>query len=324
MIIHPFLRALLSGLTVAAFAVDAADIDSRQVIPVRDEFQFTYRVKLPVIDGRATLWLPLGQSDAFQLVEVEQICTPGIYERVRDFDHGNQVLIFYPRKEDSGKLIEITYAVKRLEKSAYPTGKGSQSAYLRPELLVPRDKTFTDLARAATQGARSSLDKGRALYQHTLDRMKYDKSGEGWGRGDAHYACDAKTGNCTDFHAYFIALARSIGLPARFSIGYTIPADSDEGAIGGYHCWAEFQADGQWIPVDISEADKFPALADYYFGHHPANRFELTTGRDLLVDPLPQSGPINFLVYPLLEVDGKLVKTENTFSFKRTKVAGAE
>jgi len=52
--------------------------------------------------------------------------------------------------------------------------------------------------------------------------MRYDKSGIGWGRGDAVYACDAKTGNCSDFHSYFIALARSIGIPARFAIGATI------------------------------------------------------------------------------------------------------
>ena len=163
-----------------------------------------------------------------------------------------------------------------------------------------------------------ALARARALYDHVLARMKYDKSGEGWGRGDALYACDARAGNCTDFHAYFIALARAVGIPARFAIGVTIPADHDEGSIAGYHCWAEFCAEGKWVPVDISEASKNPALADYYFGHHPANRFELTRGRDLLVDPAPASGPINFLVYPLLEVGGKPVKAETEFAFHRT------
>jgi hypothetical protein len=59
-------------------------------------------------------------------------------------------------------------------------------------------------------------------------------------------------------------------------------------------------------------------LSTYYFGHHPANRFELSRGRDLEVDPLPASGPINFLAYPLLEVDGKPAKANVAFSFKRT------
>ncbi|MBI3875461.1 MAG: transglutaminase domain-containing protein, partial [Verrucomicrobia bacterium] len=49
------------------------------------------------------------------------------------------------------------------------------------------------------------------------------------------------------------------------------------------------------------------------------NRFEVTQGRDLVVTPSPANSPINFLVYPLLEVDGKIVKTENEFSFKRVK-----
>ena len=150
--------------------------------------------------------------------------------------------------------------------------------------------------------------------------MRYDKSGSGWGRGDAVYACDAKTGNCTDFHAYFIALCRSVGIPARFAIGATIPADKNEGAIEGYHCWAEFFAAGRWVPVDISEAWKNPELADYYFGHNPANRFELTKGRDLVVDPAPASGPINFLAYPLLEIDGKAVNPETSFAFRRARV----
>ena len=174
-------------------------------------------------------------------------------------------------------------------------------------------------AEDVTRGKQSAMERGRALYDHVFKRMKYDKSGTGWGRGDAVYACDSRTGNCTDFHAYFIALARAAKIPARFAIGYTIPADKDEGAIAGYHCWAEFLADGKWIPVDISEASKHPELADYYFGHHPANRFEFTQGRDLVVEPAPASSPINFLVYPLLDVDGKVVKTENEFSFKRTK-----
>ncbi len=73
------------------------------------------------------------------------------------------------------------------------------------------------------------------------------------------------------------------------------------------------------MPVDISEAWKNPALSDY-FGHNPANRFELTKGRDLIVDPAHASGPINFLAYPLLEMNGEIVKPETTFTFRRIGV----
>ena len=135
--------------------------------------------------------------------------------------------------------------------------------------------------------------------------------------GDAVYACDASSGNCSDFHAYFIALARAIGIPARFAIGAAIPSERNDGGIDGYHCWAEFFADGKWVPVDISEANKNPSLANYYFGHHPANRFELSKGRDLVVQPGPSLGPINFLAYPVAEIDGKTLTLRSEFLFRR-------
>lgn len=80
----------------------------------------------------------------------------------------------------------------------------------------------------------------------------------------------------------------------------------------------EFWAEGKWWPIDISEADKYTRLATYYFGHHPANRIELSRGRDLVVDPLPSAGAINFLAYPILEVSGVTTKpAELVFSFER-------
>ena len=101
-----------------------------------------------------------------------------------------------------------------------------------------------------------------------------------------------------DMHYYGIyALARAAGIPARFAIGAAIPSARDDGGISGYHCWAEFNAEGKWWPVDISEADKYSSLATYYFGHHPANRIELSRGRDLQVNPGPQEGPINFIAF---------------------------
>jgi hypothetical protein len=69
--------------------------------------------------------------------------------------------------------------------------------------------------------------------------------------------------------------------------------------------------------VDISEANKYTALATYYFGRHPANRIELSRGRDLKLSPSPEAGAINFLAYPYLEIGGKEVKVSSRFSFER-------
>ena len=74
------------------------------------------------------------------------------------------------------------------------------------------------------------------------------------------------------------------------------------------------------MPVDISEADKHPELAGYYFGHHPANRLELSRGRDIAMTPAPKSGPFNYFFGPHLEVKGKPVPVKATFKFKRLPV----
>ncbi len=308
-------------LTLAVFplviAVTSLAADTPGIVKGTDQFEFVYRVKLPDITSEARVWIPLAKTDSFQTVTVEELNIPMKWEKVHDQDYGNDICVLHPQPEDSGKTVEVRYRVVRKEKAPYPANNTEAARYLRPEKLVPINETFKTLAQKATAGKTDDLDRAKALYDHVMGRMRYDKSGTGWGRGDAKYACDARTGNCTDFHSYFIALARSIGIPARFAIGATIPADKNEGTIEGYHCWAEFLADGRWVPVDISEAWKNPKLADYYFGHNPANRFELTKGRDLVVDPEPQSGPINFLAYPLLEMNGEVTKPETTFTFRR-------
>ena len=310
-------RVLILLVFLLAVAVATHAADSPGIVKGTDQFEFVYRVKLPEIKGEARVWIPLAKTDAFQTVTEEELNIPMKWEKVQDRDYGNDICVLRPHPEDSGKTIELRYRVTRKEKAAYPATSTEAAHYLHPEKLVPIKETFRTLAQKAAAEKPDDLERAKALYDHVMGRMRYDKSGSGWGRGDAVYACDARTGNCSDFHAYFIALARSVGIPARFAIGATIPADKNEGTIDGYHCWAEFLADRRWVPVDISEAWKNPKLADYYFGHNPANRFELTKGRDLVVDPEPASGPINFLVYPLLEMNGEVIKPETTFTFRR-------
>ncbi len=322
--VHVAGRILISLLATSAslFAsgLDAPVLTSPEIVRGADRFEFTYKVTLPEIRGTGRLWVPLAGSDAFQTVEVEKVSAPREWKPLTDPDYQNKILYLSAGPEESGKVLEVRYRVTRLEKEAYPaTDESKLRRELGSERLVPVNDRFREIATEATAGKMTALERGRALYLHVLDRMRYDKTGTGWGNGDALWACDSRTGNCTDFHSYFIALARSIGIPARFAIGATIPAGKTDGEISGYHCWAEFSADGRWIPVDISEADKHPELAEYYFGHHPANRFELSRGRDLVVEPAPTSGPINFMAYPLLEVEGKVIRPETVLSFRRVE-----
>ncbi len=288
------------------------------VIEGSDAFEFQYQVELPDIKGDAKVWIPIATSDAYQTVEISSMDVPVDYRLLKDAAFNNTILYLEPTASHSKQLLTITYQVKRMEKGPMEETGPVDKRYLEENLLMPVGGRFTEIAKEAMVGREeTSLMKARALYDYIIDNMRYMKYGT-FGTGDANYACDLKTGNCTEFHSFFISLARSSGIPARFAVGASIPSERNEGGIDGYHCWAEFYAEGKWWPIDISEANKYTALATYYFGHHPANRIELSRGRDLNVQPAPASGPINFLAYPLVEINGKEVVAKTTFSFKRT------
>ena len=190
----------------------------------------------------------------------------------------------------------------------------------RKDRLVPLDDTIRRWAREVVDaaGANTDLEMARAIYNHVVATVKYDKTGKGWGNGDIYYACDARRGNCTDFHAIFIGYARAVGIPARFAIGFPLPADRGAGKIAGYHCWAEFYAKGiGWVPVDASEAAKNPAKREYFFGAHDENRVELSKGRDVILTPKQQAAPLNYFVYPYVELDGrKYTSVDTSYSYK--------
>ena len=246
-------------------------------------------------------------------------------------EYGNKIL-HIEVKDPSVTTIPITmeFTVRRSEhlhndftqvsattKNAPPSSP-DMKRWLEPDRLVPLDQKIREMSAEITAGKTTELEKARAIYDYVLANMKYDKSGTGWGNGDIYWACDAKRGNCTDFHALFIGLARSAGIPAKFEIGLPVPADKASGEIGGYHCWAEFYLNGYgWVPVDASEAWKDPSRRDYFFGAHDANRVQFSVGRDVTLTP-PQSGPaLNFFIYPYVEVDGKpFTQVTKKFSFR--------
>jgi transglutaminase-like putative cysteine protease len=299
--------------------VEEASFGLLGVVEGRDEFEFLYQAELPEITGEAKMWVPVAKSDSFQTVNLVSLQAPGKQEMLEEREYANTVLYLELGPEHSGESVEILYQVKRKEKGPHEEKGPISEKYLDSNLLLPVNSRFREIAFEAMGEKRkdSKLMQARALYDYIIDNMKYKKHGK-FGTGDAVYACDSKTGNCTEFHSLFISLARSVGIPARFSIGASIPSDRNEGGIDGYHCWAEFYAEGKWWPVDISEGNKYTALASYYFGRHPANRIELSRGRDLEVEPGPLSGPINFLAYPLLEIDGEPATAKTYFSFNRT------
>src|SRR5262249_8228069 len=152
------------------------------IIKGADEFEFVYRVKLPEITGPARIWIPLAKTDAFQTVSLKELNIPMKWDKVQDRDYGNDICVVNAQPQDSGKTIELRYKVVRKEKAAYPAANADAARYLRPEKLVPVNETFKTLAEKAAAGKTDDLERAKALYDHVISRMRYDKSGNGWGR----------------------------------------------------------------------------------------------------------------------------------------------
>ena len=185
-----------------------------------------------------------------------------------------------------------------------------------PDSLIPIGGKIYEEARRGAGRAEDPILRARLLYDHIVNSLVYDKTGTGWGRGDALYACDARAGNCTDFHSLFIGEARALGLPSRFIMGLAIPDKASEGPIAGYHCWAEFYVEGRgWIPVDASEAHKDPSRIEELFGGLDADRVAFTIGRDIDI-PGAAGGLRNYIIYPHVDVEGRThADIETKFSF---------
>lgn len=216
--------------------VKGASNDLLGVLQGKDQFVFHYRVDLPELIGASRIWLPVAQSDRFQEVELLEVSAPTEWQMIKEDQFGNQALYLDLTPAHSGQTIELDYAVTRLEKAAYREDDTNLEQYMAATPLLPVGGRFDTLSQKIIQEKEASTElmKARALYDYVVDNVRYAKQGK-YGTADANFACDEKSGNCTEFHSLFISLARSAGIPARFAVGAAIPSARNEGGINGYH-----------------------------------------------------------------------------------------
>ena len=307
---------MLRKLALLAVLFSAVAISAAQSVR-HFSFHYGFTVKDVPAGERVRVWFPIAHSDEFQEVRVSSAQGDLPLKKTHESRFGNEMYYAESARAKGGDAhFEIVYDVVRHEHLTLGLNrprlqeaslkKKESEQYLAPDKLVPVTGLPAQLAAQVASDKSSQLDKAHAIYDYVFSNMRYDKTGTGWGHGDVLYACDAKKGNCTDFHSLFIAMARSQQIPARFEIGFPLPTGKTSSEVAGYHCWAEFfNPQNGWVPVDISEAWKHPEKKDYFFGAHDVNRVQFSIGRDLKLNPPQQGDPLNYFVYPYVEVGGK-------------------
>ena len=289
---------------------------------------FYYEVVIEDIPSGAQelkVWLPYLPQTPYQEIEEVKIDPSENVTITYDKTYHNKILnyqILSPR--DSSLKLDVCYRVRRLEylkndnQSQPIFSEDNLQKYLKADRLVTISPKIQALAEELTQGKTTTIEKAHAIYDYVFSNVSYDKTIPGWGQGDTERVCLLKAGNCTDFHSLFISLARASQIPAKFVMGVPLANDKGEGEIAGYHCWAEFYDKTLgWIPVDISEAWKNKEKQEYYFGTIGADRLELSVGRDIILEPQANTEPLNYFLYPYVEVNGKKFdKVKTSFRFK--------
>ena len=213
-----------------------------------------------------------------------------------------------------------------------------------------KGKTLFDVSAGKADDVLQSVDKAKAIYNWVVDNTHRNPKTRGCGQGDVKLMLETNNlgGKCADINAVFVALSRSVGLPARDVYGIRI-ADSARGykSLGksgditkAQHCRAEFYASGYgWVPVDPADVrkvileetgglavtdPKVIAIRDYLFGNWEMNWMAYNYDHDITLpgSKLGSKGEIPFLMYPQAEnTEGRFDSLDpDNFKYKITSV----
>lgn len=215
--------------------------------------------------------------------------------------------------------------------------RAALSRYLQPTTYVIVNDQIRALSGQITGGETNPVLAARKIYDWTLQNVDY------WVKdpdhlkaspvGSTDYCLRTKTGNCTDFHSLFASLAISAGIPTRMIYGSLLKPTLDGIQVdASYHCWIQFYAPNLgWLPLDVSLANIYgkefpvtdknkklvelttatgykgldPSKIDYYFGNIDDRRVVWSVGRDLIMQPPQDDGPVNSFPKMYVEVNGK-------------------
>jgi transglutaminase-like putative cysteine protease len=136
-----------------------------------------------------------------------------------------------------------------------------QPAPTAADLNVPRslEPLFAQVRRQLAPSGRSARQSVAAVSRFFRDDFRYslylgDRRG---GKSLSHFLLDSRTGHCEYFATATTLLLRSLGVPARYVVGYSV---QEFGPIDELylvrkrhaHAWTQAYVDGAWVVVDTT------------------------------------------------------------------------
>jgi transglutaminase-like putative cysteine protease len=323
-----------AGLGLSRFAV-AADIsfDPKPAHGWR-VFEVTTRVE-PVANGATQVWLPLpAVEDTAWIRPMGNLwqSNAASVQELRDPVYGARMLAARWDASEPAPVLEVVSRFATRDRAidlshpgeVAPLDPATRKLYTQSTKLLPTDGIVKKTAVEITKGAKTDLDKARAIYEWIVDNTQRNPKTKGCGLGDIRFMLETGdlTGKCADLNALYVGLARAVGLPTRDVYGVRV-ADSRFGykSLGksgdiskAQHCRAEVWLTGfGWVPVDPADVRKVVleeppgglALTDEkvidvrkrLFGAWEMNWLAYNFANDLKL-PGSSGAPIPFLMYP--------------------------
>lgn len=249
----PVLAAEPARTVVLRAAVTVANDGDQPLAPYR------FRLSIPADNHAQQRLLRIDGADAHRIES-----------------HGNGVdkyLSFAWTVPPRGRLQREVAFVLRVapydyRKAPLPGARGPEGSFLLPSHYVESGAAeVIAIAQDIRRRHASPEAQLRAAYRYPQERLRYRVIPN---RG-ALYALHAGEGDCTEYAALFVAIARALGHPARLTADFLFSKRSRFDQPN--HHAAEVWLNGQWLPVDPNLALE-PALG-YGFGQGAASKVVL-------------------------------------------------
>ena len=349
-------RDFLQSGSIASVSLAFAKADclfSRATVDHWRTFQVTTRVEVLKTSGTTRIWVPaaLINETPFQKTIANTFdCEGGTAKMVESKrDALGIIAAEFPAGVRPNLTVTSRIATKDCAVDLTARGVGQQESraeleyFLQPTKLLPTDGIVKATASEITKGAKTDVEKARAIYEWIVENTFRNPKTRGCGNGDIRFMLESRDlgGKCADLNALYVGLARAVSLPARdvygirvakSEMGYQSLGASSENVTKAQHCRAEvYLSDHGWVPVDPADVRKVVleeppgnrSLQDdmvknarsRLFGSWEMNWMAYNFAHDVVL-PGSNGAPVGFLMYPQAETTEGRIDSLDPASFK--------
>ena len=256
--------------------------ETRNVIALPEEpaqwraYDIRSEIALKNIKGKVRLWLPLTQYKDTLWERSLGYSWKGNFEDAGVYrDPVADMEVFYADWSEgtTNPHLQIISKVATQNRTFDITRRGALAERtevlrraLQPNELVPLDGIVQRTAERAIGRVKDPLAQGKAIYEWVVENTSFDPLRKSIASLDVGTMLESGdlSGRSGDIAQLFVALCRSIGIPARPVFGLRMDSSRLFASLGAngnlstaQHCRAEFYSPGYgWIPVDPADVQK--------------------------------------------------------------------